>query len=141
MKRLVPAFLALHAAFAAEAGSLDFGEANHETVSVSVVSLISNPKPYVGKAIRVIGAGQIEFEGNFICLSKEHLKAYITENCLWMDFNFEALGATPEDLRAINGEHWLIEGEFRSGPAGHLGCCSAAVTNVWRVTEWNLRSE
>ena len=45
--------------------------ANQYAIDVSMVQLLATPEKYDGKLVRVIGVGNLEFEGNYLSLNKE----------------------------------------------------------------------
>ena len=114
-----------------------YGKSNYfDAIRVSIIQLISNPELYHGKNVRVIGVVQIEFEGNSIYLSKDDLQYSIYKNGLWMDIDFERLGATRDDLLRFNGRYVLIEGYFNMNSLGHLVMWSGSIERIYRYHLW-----
>ncbi len=133
--RLSVLCLALALSFAANAAGprVDFGEPNRSVEDVSLVALIATPEKYAGKAVRVVGAFRLEFEGNDLCLSKADLDHYITKNCVWLELDSKTLGPKSREIAGLNGQFVLVEGIFSSKEKGHMGMNSGAVTGIWRV--------
>ena len=115
---------------------VNYGEANQSVKYVSLVSLIANPAAYDGKPVRVIGAFQLEFEGNQLCLHKEDLVHGISKNCVWIEPDLDKVGVSYAKLSELNGKYVLVEGTFIQGNHGHMGMFSGAITPIWRVTLW-----
>lgn len=115
---------------------LAYGSANHKSESVSLIRLIAHPEQYHGKPVRVIGVGRIEFEGNALCLSKEHYRYRVSKSCLWIGLDLNALGVTAQELSEWNGQYSLIEGIFDMNNTGHMGMNSGAIEAVSRYQLW-----
>ena len=113
-----------------------FGEVANNVVDVSLVNLIATPEKYNGKTVRVIGISNIEFEGNAIYLSREHLLNGVTKNALWISLNSQAIGKTEEELSKYNGQYALVEGVFKKGKYGHMGLFSGSIDNITRFMPW-----
>ncbi len=99
-----------------------YGEVDSNAVDVSVISLIANPEQYHGKKVRVIGAVNIGFEGQHICLSEDDLKQRLMQQCIHMNFDHKALGTDIETLKKYNLNYVLLEGFFsmKSYPSDQL---------------------
>jgi len=128
--------LLISAATARASTFVNYGEADQSAKSVSLVSLIANPEAYDGKSVRVIGAFQLAFEGNQLCLHKADLIHGLSSNCLWIEPNLAKLGVSYAKLAEFNGKYVLVEGTFVQGNHGHMGMFSGAITPIWRVTLW-----
>ncbi len=113
-----------------------FGEVNNKSTSVSLINLIGTPDKYHGKYVRVIGVTNIEFEGNAIYLSREHLLNGVTKNALWLSLNYKAVGKTEEELSKNNGKYALVEGVFKQSDNGHMGLFSGTIENITRFMPW-----
>ena len=110
--------------------------ANQNVKAVPLMQLIVNPEKYHGKLVRVIGVSRIEFEGDSIWFTKEHYKHRIHENSLWIEPDYNALGATRQQLEQFNGKYVLMEGIFNQDNHGHMGMYSGALENVTRFQLW-----
>ncbi|MBQ2319145.1 MAG: hypothetical protein II378_03145, partial [Clostridia bacterium] len=64
--------------------------ANQYVKDVTMIQLIATPEKYDGQLVRVIGVGNLEFEGNCISLSKEDLK-YGVGNSIWIELGEKAI--------------------------------------------------
>ena len=113
-----------------------FGMANQKVESVSLIQLIVNPENYHGKLVRVIGVSRIKFEDNGIWFSKEHYRHCVYKNSLWIELDYKALGATPQQLEKFNGKYVLMEGVFDKDNHGHMGMSSGALEKVTRFDLW-----
>jgi hypothetical protein len=116
--------------------SFGYGEVNDRAISASIIELIASPEKLDKQVVRVIGVAQVEFEGNLICLTKEHLKYGDTKNCLWHNPSYEQMAVTPKILSKLNGKYVLLEGTFNSHNTGHMGLASGALENVTRYQLW-----
>ena len=108
------------------------GAANHNVEAVSLMQLIVNPEKYHGELVRVIGVSRIEFEGDGIWFTKEHYEHNVNMNSLWIEPDYDALGATRQQLEQFNGKYVLIEGVFDKDNHGHLGMYNGAIEKVTR---------
>lgn len=115
---------------------VNYGKPDYSAKDISLVALIANPDAYDGKPVRVIGAFQLEFEGNELCLHKEDLVQGLTKNCVWIEPDLKVLGVSYEDLTKFNGKYVLVEGTFVKGDLGHMSLNSGAITPIWRVALW-----
>ena len=106
---------------------------SNENINVSMISLIANPEKYDNKMVTVIGVGNLEFEGNKVCLSKNDLDYHISGNCFWLELSEE----TPyEEAKNLNGKYVIIEGTFDVKNKGHFGRYSGTITNITRYENW-----
>ena len=110
--------------------------ANQKVEDVSLMQLIVNPDPYHGKLVRVTGVSKIEFEGDSVWFTTEHYKHGIYKNSLWIEPDYDALGATRKQLESFNGKYVLMEGFFNKENLGHLGMYSGALEKVARFQLW-----
>jgi hypothetical protein len=117
------------------------GTVNHNAESVSLMQLIVNPEKYHGKLVRVIGVSSIEFEGDGIWFTKEHYELNVYMNSLWIEPNYDALGATRQQLEQFNGKYVLIEGVFNKDNHGHLGMYGGAIEKVTRFQLWEQEEQ
>ena len=90
-KRIIAIFLCVLLAIAfATVAAIHFGSkktANRNRVEdVTIIQLLATPEKYDGQRIRVVGVGNLEFEGNAIYLSKEDL-SYRIYHAVWLDFD------------------------------------------------------
>ncbi|MDH3639984.1 MAG: hypothetical protein OES09_16195, partial [Gammaproteobacteria bacterium] len=106
------------------------------SMDVSLIRLIANPDNYQGRKVRVIGVAILEFEDNNLWVSKEALKYRVLKNAIWIEPNFEKLGASSEALSKYNGKYVLIEGTFNKNNSGHMGLSVSAIENVTRYQLW-----
>lgn len=105
---------------------------NQNAIDVSIIQLIANPEKYQNRVIRVMGVGNVEFEGDAVYLSKDDWK-YGTCNSIWLnigdDFQYENAGK-------INGKYVIIEGTFNMNNKGHLGLWFSSIENITRYQLW-----
>jgi hypothetical protein len=107
-----------------------------EIFIISLINLIASPSEYHGKKVRVIGVSVIEFEGDSLYLSKEHLLNAVTKNAVWISPNYNTLETTEEKLSKYNGEYALVEGTFNKDGHGHMGLFSGSIENITRFVPW-----
>lgn len=108
--------------------------ANQSTKKVTMIQLIANPEKYDGQLVRVIGVGNLEFEGNCISLSKEDLK-YRTGNSIWIELGEKAISY--EEAKQYNGEYVIVEGIFDKDDCGHLNKFCGSIKNISRYELWD----
>ena len=109
---------------------------NDELINVSIINLIANPEKYHNKDVTVIGVGNLEFEGNKICLSNNDLEYHVINNCLWITLNQEV---SENEVESLNGKYIIIEGTFDMEYTGHLGMYSGAIVDITRYELWEDR--
>ena len=90
--------------------------ANSYAQDVTMIQLIATPEKYHEKLIRVIGVGNLEFEGDYLWFSKEDL-IYYTDQRIWLSWGERAIPY--EEARAYNGKYVLVEGIFNMCRNGH----------------------
>lgn len=106
---------------------------NDWPADVTMVQLLATPERYHGQTVRVIGVGNLEFEGNGLYLHKEDL-TYRTGNCLWVELTAEA--GTWEQVSSCNGQYVIVEGVFDMNDHGHMGLFAGAITGITRWDPW-----
>ncbi len=107
--------------------------ANQYATEVSMVQLLATPEKYDGKFVRVIGVGNLAFEGDFLSLSKEdHL--YGAGNSLWIELGKRAIPYN--EAKAYNGRYVLVEGFFDKDDRGHLGMFCGSIKDISRYQLW-----
>lgn len=105
---------------------------------VTMVDLLSNPQKYDGKLIRVIGVGNLEFEGDCIALSKEDLKFDIGHQ-IWIELGERAIPYS--EAQTYNGKYVIVEGIFDMDDTGHMGMFQGAIKDVNRYDLWFREKE
>ena len=119
-----------------ESGYRDtLNSANQYAESVTMIQLISNPEQYDGKLVRVIGVGNLEFEGNYISLDKEDWQ-YCAGNSIWIELGERAIPY--EEAKQYNGEYVIIEGIFDKDFRGHLNMFYGSIINISRYDLWDV---
>ncbi len=108
--------------------------ANQYATDVTMIQLIANPEKYDGQLVRVIGVGNLEFEGNCISLSKEDLK-YGVGNSIWIELGEKAISY--EEAQQYNGEYVIIEGIFDKDDCGHMNMFCGSIKNISRYELWD----
>lgn len=119
--------------------ALSYEEGN--LLDVSIINLISNPKKFNGKHIRLEGILEWEFESHSVYLTRDDYNYGITKNAIWLDTNEEEFFEKSDDLNKMNGKYVIIEGVFNSGENGHFDMYSGAIENVTRMELWKSRDE
>lgn len=110
---------------------------SYECIDVSLIQLIANPEEYHGKFIRVIGVGNLEFEGNAVYVNKDDYKYNVFKNGVWIEFGENSLKY--EDAVKYNGKYVIIEGIFNSEEKGHFGMWSGTIEKINRYDLWEER--
>ncbi len=109
--------------------------ANPYAKNVTMIQLIATPEKYDGQLVRVIGVGNLEFEGNCISLSKEDLK-YGVGNSIWIELGEKAISY--EEAKQYNGEYVIIEGVFDKDDCGHMSMFCGSIKNINRYDLWDV---
>jgi len=109
--------------------------ANQYAKDVTLIQLIATPEKYDGQLVRVIGVGNLEFEGNCISLSKEDLK-YGVGNSIWIELGEKAISY--EEAQKFNGEYVIIEGIFDKDDCGHMDMFCGSIKNISRYDLWDV---
>ena len=109
--------------------------ANQYAKDVTMIQLIATPEKYDGQLVRVIGVGNLEFEGNCISLSKEDLK-YGVGNSIWIELGEKAISY--EEAQQYNGEYVIIEGVFDKDYCGHMDMFCGSIKNISRYDLWEV---
>lgn len=109
--------------------------ANQYAKEVTMIQLIATPEKYDDQLVRVIGVGNLEFEGNCISLSKEDLK-YGVGNSIWIELGEKAISY--EEAQQYNGEYVIIEGVFDKDDCGHMDMFCGSIKNISRYDLWDV---
>lgn len=112
--------------------------ANQYATEVSMVQLLSTPEKYDGKLIRVIGVGNLEFEGNYLSLSKEDHK-YGVGNSVWIELGEKAISY--DEAKEYNGKYVIVEGFFDKDDRGHFDMFCGSIKNISRYQLWEKSDE
>ena len=100
---------------------------------VRLIQLIATPEKYDGKLVRVIAVGNLEFEGNYLSLSKEDWK-YRAGNTVWIQLDPES--SRYQQGQEYNGKYVIIEGIFDKDNRGHMSSHYGAIRDVRRYQLW-----
>lgn len=115
---------------------------NKENISdVSLINLISTPKDFNKKHIRLEGILEYEFEGHGIYLTRDDYDYGITKNAVWLDIDDEMYSLRNDELNEMKGEYVIVEGVFNSNENGHFDMYSGSIENVTRLELWKSREE
>ena len=112
--------------------------ANQYATGVSMVQLLSMPERYDGKLVRVIGVGNLEFEGNYLSISKEDYK-YAAGNSVWIELGDKAISY--DEAKEYNGKYVIVEGFFDKDDRGHFDMFCGSIKNISRYQLWEKDSE
>lgn len=107
--------------------------ANRYAIDVSMVQLLATPEKYDGKLVRVIGVGNLEFEGNFLSISKED-HAYGAGNSIWVELGDRAISY--EEAKEYNGKYVIVEGFFDKDDRGHFDMFCGSIKDISRYQLW-----
>lgn len=108
--------------------------ANHYAKDVTMVQLIATPEKYDGQLVRVIGVGNLEFEGNCISLSREDLK-YGIGNSIWIELGQKTISYN--EAKEFNGAYVIVEGIFDKDDCGHMDMFCGSIKNISRYELWD----
>lgn len=112
--------------------------ANQYAIDVSIVQLLATPEKYDGKLVRVIGVGNLEFEGNYLSLNKEDY-AYSAGNSIWIELGEKAISY--DEAKEYNGKYVIVEGFFDKNDRGHLDMFCGSIKNISRYQLWERDNE
>ena len=112
--------------------------ANQYAIDVSIVQLLATPEKYDGKLVRVIGVGNLEFEGNYLSLDKEDY-AYSAGNSIWIELGEKAISYN--EAKEYNGKYVIVEGFFDKKDRGHLAMFCGSIKNISRYQLWERDNE
>ena len=112
--------------------------ANQYATEVSMVQLLSTPEKYDGNLVRVIGVGNLEFEGNYLSLSKEDHK-YGAGNSVWIELGEKAISY--DEAKEYNGKYVIVEGLFDKDDRGHFDMFCGSIKNISRYQLWEKSDE
>ncbi len=107
-------------------------------VDVTFSELFSRPEQYDGKRVRVIGVGNIEFEGNCIRPGMEDY-LYHTHNAVWIELGEKA--PSKEEASEYNGKYVIVEGTFDKDEKGHYDMFRGTIKDVSRYELWNFNQD
>lgn len=111
-------------------GGMTLFKKHHPIQEVTIIQLIATPEKYDGQRIRVVGVGNLEFEGNAIYLSKEDL-SYRIYHAVWLDFDNNT-SLSYEKAKQYNGKYIIVEGIFDKDESGHMSLFHGAITDITR---------
>ena len=112
--------------------------ANQYAIDVSIVQLLATPEKYDGKLVRVIGVGNLEFEGDYLSLNKEDY-AYSAGNSIWIELGEKAISYN--EAKEYNGKYVIVEGFFDKNDRGHLAMFCGSIKNISRYQLWERDNE
>lgn len=118
---------------------LSYNEGNIS--DVSLINLISTPKDFNKKRIRLEGVFEYKFESHGIYLTRDDYDYGITKNAVWLDIDDEMYSQRSEELNKMNGEYVIVEGVFNSDENGHFDMYSGSIENVTRIELWKFKGE
>jgi hypothetical protein len=102
---------------------------------VTMIQLIATPEKYDGKLVRVIGVGNLEFEGNYLSLDMENYKHQLG-NDIWLELGSRA--TSYEEAQAYNGKYVIVEGFFHMNEKGHFSMFHGTIKDVSRYEPWTV---
>ena len=97
----------------------EFGRPQGAPETVPLLRLISDPESHDGQEVWVVGVMRVEHEGNAIYIGREHFEHRLWEYSVWLSFDEEALGVSPEQLERLNGRYAYVSGIFNASEHGH----------------------
>lgn len=105
--------------------------------TVSLVRLISSPKLFHGKAIRVKGFGVIQSGYMALKLSREDANYLVTTNGIWLDLS-------PDQFRKyekFSDRYIVVEGVFEPPKRGYYGSAGGSLKRVLTLEPLPSRDE
>lgn len=110
-----------------------FGKPEPTLETVSLVSLISSPRSYEGRRLRVKGPGYFSEEGDGVCLSKSDIEGSVAVNCISIVVDLEKLGVSRTTLEGSSAGFLVVEGTFDSNYRGLYGATSGSIDKITRL--------
>ena len=98
------------------------------TVHASVLALVTSPREFDRKQVRVVGyvVSQLEVWAVFNC--EVDCRSGVTNNAVWL----ETYGTSYE---RVNQTYAIVEGTFDASSHGHLGMWSGTIRNITRLEQ------
>lgn len=107
--------------------------ANEYAINVSMVQLLATPEKYDGKLVRVIGVGNLEFEGDSLSLNKEDYE-HGTGSSIWLELGEKAISY--KEAKEYNGKYVIVEGFFDKDDCGHFDMFRGSIKDISRYDLW-----
>jgi hypothetical protein len=107
-----------------------FGQQESPVDQVSLDAVISEPRAFEGRHLRVHGVLRLEFEGNALYTSEAGLQARDEKRSLWIVLNPAYLRTSRNTLSRLSGHRVVVEGTVMPGEHGHMGLWPAEFTYV-----------
>ena len=98
-----------------------------------MVQLLATPEKYDGKLVRIIGVGNLEFEENYLSLSKEDHE-FGAGNSIWIELGDKAIPY--EEAKEYNGKYVVVEGFFDKDDCGHFDMFCGSIKDISRYQLW-----
>ena len=95
------------------------------TEAVTLRDVISDPKAYDGRRVRLHGFLILQFEGNALYLSEADYRAQRFDRSLWVDES-----SRHPDAAILSGKLAFVSGVVDAGNPGHMGLRPAALVEV-----------
>ena len=108
---------------------------------VSIINLITTPKDFNKKHIRLEGVLEWGLESHGIYLTRDDYNYGITKNAVWLDIDDEMYSQRNDEFNKMNGKYVIVEGVFNSDENGHFDMYSGSIENVTRLELWKSREE
>ena len=102
----------------------------NRTEDVSIIALIANPDKYDQKSVRTVGAVNLGFESNIICVHAEDFKKGLLKNCLSVNFDYGKIDFPKDKWNRLNQNYVGIEGVFYKDYKGHMDGNSGGVHEI-----------
>ena len=99
--------------------------------TVSIISLISNPRDYDGKLVRVGGFAILQFEGNAISIDIDTADN-TTGASLWLE-KTETQDFSPSEKKRYHRRYVNVEGTFDADFHGHMGEFPGSIRNIQEI--------
>lgn len=118
-------------------------------VPVSIMTLLARPSDFEGRRVSAAGFFIFGFEERKLCFSEEVFRHNPIGNCLWLEFDWEALksdqfpdeAALYKELDEWSQRYVVVVGTFRGDPQGHLGTSDGAIgSNRSHATDRGART-
>ena len=105
----------------------------NSTEDVSIIALIANPDKYDQKSISTVGAVNLGFESNIICVHSEDIKKSLLKNCLSVNFDYDKINFPKDKWDRLNHNYVGIQGVFHKDYKGHMDGNSGGVHEITSI--------
>ena len=115
-----------------EEATPDSGPGAVMPINVTMVELMTNPRKYHGKLVRLKGVALVEFEHQALHMGFEDYKYHFGYQ-IWLEFKDKEFW----EMEDLNGQPVIVEGRFDMNSHGHFGMYFGTLQDVTRFQLWS----